>query len=144
VDPRGAFVAIAGVLLVAACFLAYYKVAQVGAPTPDSYTVLAHQFGAWRVAILVVAVLGVLVGSLNSALRVGMTGAVAVFITMRLLALAQLGLWIAALLDKTSHGVIPASAAPGSYTTTVTWVAYAALALSGIALAGSLSSLGRR
>jgi len=144
VDPRGAFVAIAGILLAAACFLPYYKVAPLGASTSVSYTVIAHQFGAWRVAILAVAVLCVPVGIVDSALRVGMTGAVAALITMRLLALAQLGLWIVALLDKTSHGVIPALAAPGSYTTKVTWVAIAALAFAAVALASSLASLGRR
>ncbi len=144
VDPRGAFVAIGGLLLVAACFLPYYKVSGPGGSASVSYTVIAHQFGAWRVAILAVAVLCVLVGLLNSALRVGVTGAVAVFITMRLLAVAQLGLWVAALLDKQSHGVIPAVAPPGSYTTKLTWVAIAAVAISVIALAGSLASLGRR
>jgi hypothetical protein len=144
VDPRGAFVAVTSLLLVAACFLPYYKVSAAGTSGSVTFTVIAHHFGAWRLAILALAGICVLAGIINSTLRVGMSGAVAVLLAMRLLALGQLALWIVALVDKSSKDVIPVLAAPGSFTTKVTWVAFAAVALAVVALSGSLASIGRR
>jgi|GEM_PF-4398589 len=140
VDPRGAFVAGLSLVLVGACFLPYYKVSVAGTVVAK-FTVIDHAFGSWRVAILAVSGLCVVIGILNSALRVGKRGAVTVFFTMRVLVLCQLGLWIAAMVDRTWHGlVVP----PGITSTSLTWVAIVAVAVAVGALGGSVAAMGTR
>lgn len=140
VDPRGAFVAVASLLLVGACFLPYYRLYSPRGVLTVSFTVIDHSFGQWRLAIVVVSALCVVIGIVNSALRVGMSGAVTVFFAIRVLVLCQLGLWIAALVDRTWHGGALATGA----TIKLTWVAYAAVVLAVVALGGALASIGKR
>jgi len=141
VDPRGGFAAVLSLLLVGACFLPYYMFTPSAVNLPvTNATVLDHAFGPWRIAILVVAVLCVLVGIVNSVLRVGVRGAVGVFFALRVLALAQLALWVVALIDRSWSGVVPL--APGA-SVSVTWVAYVAVLVAFATLGGSVASLGK-
>ena len=134
------FVAVASLLLVGACFLPYYRLYSPRGVLTVSFTVIDHSFGQWRLAIVVVSALCVVIGIVNSALRVGMSGAVTVFFAMRVLVLCQLGLWIAALVDRTWHGGALATGA----TIKLTWVAYAAVVLAVVALGGASASIGKR
>ena len=146
VDPRGAFVAVLSLLLVAACFLPYYRVTVIrgsGSSASTTFTVMAHAFGTWRLCFVVVAGLCVITGIVNSALRVGHSGAVAVFFVMRILVVGQLGLWIAAAADRSSKLALGVPAGVVT-TTTVTWLAIVAIGLALGAVGGSLASIGRR
>jgi hypothetical protein len=140
VDARGIFVATTSALLVAACFLPYYTVTG-GTALQTTYTVIAHQFGEWRLALLGVAVVTVVVGIANSILRVGQRGAVGVFFTLRFLVIIQLALWIAVIFV---HHFVYVTSIPSALevSVTVSWVAYAGAAVALVGVAGSVSSMG--
>jgi hypothetical protein len=137
VDLRGAFAAILSLLLVAGCFVPFYSVHVANSKAVTTLTVLDNAYPEWRVVILIVSVLCVLVGLGNSVLRVGTSGAVPVFVALRVLVIAQLGLWVYAFVARVPHHASPA------LSFAVTWEAYAAMAAAFIALAGSLASIGR-
>lgn len=144
VDPRGAFVAVFCLLILLACVLPYYRavgpggVVAVGGPT---LRVASAAFGSWRAVLPAIAVVTAAFGVADSVLRVGSRGAVGVLAALRLLALAQLGLWI---LVAFFHPVPVASRAAVGAEVTVTWVAWAAIAAAAIALAGSFASMSRQ
>jgi hypothetical protein len=131
-DPRGLTVALLSALLIGACFLPYYRLSlTVGAGTlVFHYKVVDHLFGSWRVFVLPgVAVLCIVLGLFNTAIKPGPRRAVIVFFALRIAVLAQLGLWVFVCVDRTSTVQVPAGAA---VTTAVTWVGYVAI---GVALA---------
>jgi hypothetical protein len=145
VDPRGAFVAALSVLLLVACLLPYYRVIPAGSAglaSPVHYQVVAGAFGAWRAVLPAVAGAGVVIGVANWLMRATTRGAVLVFVTLRLLTLAQLGLWVLVAIDRMTtrglkaeiHGTLV------SPSVTVTWVAWAAIAVAVAAMAGSFAS----
>lgn len=148
-DPRGIFVGAASLLLVVACALPYYHVISAGRSglqTANDYTVLESAFGRWRLALPAVGVLAILVGVLNSFLRAGATGAVGVFVALRLVALVQLGLWILVTVDRkvaVAHAAIPALVpAPGTTPViAVTWLAWPAIGVAAAALVGSFAAM---
>jgi hypothetical protein len=128
--------------LLGACCLPYYKVSIPSHPLMSS-TVIGHQLGAWRIAIPGVAVLAVLFGIVNSILRVGVKGAVPIFVGLRVLCFAQLGLWIMAIfVHRYGTGVM--SPTPSHVGVTVGWLAYSAVPVAAVALVGSFASLRRR
>jgi hypothetical protein len=140
VDPRGAFVAVLCLLLLMACYLPYYRVAVPGSTTDvgsHTFTVMAGTFGAWRVAIPSIAALSVIFGIVNSILRAGSRGAVGTFVVMRLLVLADIGLWALAAVYHHDQGPL------ASLPTSVTWVSWAAVVVAVMALLGSLASMGK-
>jgi len=153
-DPRGVFVAAASLLLLGACALPYYHVVSAGDSglrASHDYTVVRNAFGSWRVALPAVGALAIVVGVVNSMLRAGATGAVSVFVALRLAALAQFGLWIVVALDRqvvVAQVASPATSSPppvpaGGTTPTigVTWLAWIAIGIAFTALAGSFAAM---
>jgi len=141
VDGRGVFVAAVGLVLLGACFLPYYTVSYgLGAQT--TYTVMDTALGVWRLLLPAVAAATVVVGVANSMLRVGQKGAVGVFYALRFLVLGQLVLWIVPIVVH--HLRATSSVAGGAAAdVTVGWLAYSGAAVALVALAGSLSSMGK-
>lgn len=137
-DARGAFVVVVSLLLVAACFVPYYNVSRTFNGSLHM-TVANHALGQWRVAIPAVCILTALVGVVNSILRVGQTGAVAVFFVLRLLVFAQLGAWVVPIVLKK----IPTSVTPHPPTLTFGWAAYVCIGVALIAVFGSFASIGK-
>ena len=128
-----------------ACLLPYYRVIPAGSAglaSPVHYQVVAGAFGSWRAVLPAVAGAGVVIGVANWLMRATTRGAVLVFVTLRLLTLAQLGLWVLVAIDRMTtrglkadiHGTLI------SPSVTVTWVAWAAIAVAVAAMAGSFAS----
>jgi len=137
-DPRGLFVAVMSALLLGACFLPYYRVlltVGTGSITAE-YKVVDNLYGSWREVLPAIAALCILIGLVNTALRVNRKGAVTAYFTLRVVAVAQLGLWIFVFVDRTSKARVPLDA---TVHTTVTWVGYAAIAVAAIALAATFA-----
>ena len=114
VDFRGIFVAGVSLLLLPACFLSYYSLqgaTRSGVGVHATFTVLAQAFGSWRVVIPYLAALCVVIGVVNSLLPVAATGAVTVFVTLRVAVVAQLAVWIVAAVERTPTA--PAGSAGG-------------------------------
>ncbi len=141
VDFRGIFVAGVSLLLLPACFLSYYSLqgaTRSGVGVHATFTVLAQAFGSWRVVIPYLAALCVVIGVVNSLLPVAATGAVTVFVTLRVAVVAQLAVWIVAAVERTP------TAPAGAPAAAVTWVAWAAIAVAVVAVLGSLASMAKR
>lgn len=144
-DQRGAFVAAFSAFLLVACFLPYYRVATVGGiplNQPRTFTVIDSVFGGWRIALAMVAVVALGLGTTNSILRVGSRGAVGILSLLRFVALIQLGLWILVMVDRQVESTGPVGASLGANpTVALTWVAWAAVAAAAVALAGSFATM---
>lgn len=141
-DPRGIFVAVVSALLLPACALTYYNVpgvTRLGKKVTPTYTVIAHAFGSWRVLLPVLAGLAIVVGIVNAFMQVAAPGAVTVFVALRLVVIAQLGLWVLAAVQRTPHGAAFGSGG----IVTVTWVAWAAIGIAAVAVLGSFASMGK-
>lgn len=144
-DQRGAFVAAFSAFLLVACFLPYYRIAAVaGVPLSQgrTFTVVDSVFGGWRVALPLVAIVALGLGTTNSILRVGSRGAVGILSLLRFAALVQLGLWILVMVDRQVEGTGPVGASLGANATVaLTWAAWAAVAAAAVALAGSFATM---
>jgi hypothetical protein len=140
VDYRGIFVSGISVLLLPACLLTYYNllgVTRSGVAVHATFTVVAQAFGSWRIVIPGLAALCVVIGVVDSLLPVAATGAVTVFVALRLAVLAQLAVWIVAAVERTP--TTPAHAPAAS----LTWVAWVAIGVASIAVLGSLASMAK-
>lgn len=137
--------AVFSAFLLVACFLPYYRVAAIGGvplSQPRTFTVIDSVFGGWRVAVPIVAVVALGLGTTNSILRVGSRGAVGLLSLLRFVALIQLGLWVLVMVDRqvASTGSVGASLG-AKPTIALTWVAWAAVAAAAVALAGSFATM---
>jgi len=139
-DGRGIFVSGASVLLLPACLLTYYAldgVTRSGRHVHATLTVVASAMGSWRVAIPILAGLCVVAGVIDAFLPVAASGAVTVFVILRVAVVAQLGVWILTAVLRTP--TVPA----GSPAASVTWVAWVAIGVAAIGVLGSLASKAR-
>jgi hypothetical protein len=140
-DFRGVFVGGVSALLLPACFLTYYTVqgaTRSGLGVHATFTVVAHAFGSWRIVIPCLAGLGLVLGVVNSLLPVAASGAVTVFVALRVTVAAQLAVWIVAAIQRTPK------TPPGAPAAGVTWVAWAAIGIALVAVLGSLASMAKR
>jgi hypothetical protein len=145
VDPRGAFVVLVSLVLVAACFGPYYTVPGgiLGSAHSQTFAVISGTFGSWRIVIPGVCVLTAAIGILNSILRVGQRGSVLVFFLMRVMVFCQLAVWLAPIFVHHYVGTVPHSATLPDATVGVGWYGYSCGAVAFVAIAGSMATMGK-
>lgn len=136
-DLRGAVYAVAALLVVVSTLLAWYRVSSVAHPDLlRRATVYSPLYRGWYLLVPLVAGAGVVVGVANWLLRPGDTGAVAVFILLRLLGVASVAVTVAAVVvhqPTAGHHL-----GHGPYSVGLLWPA---LAAAGAAVVGLLVSL---
>ncbi|MCL5445426.1 MAG: hypothetical protein M1121_05130 [Actinobacteria bacterium] len=112
-----------------------------GQSTTTSLTMFDHGYGGWRFILAAVLALSVVIGVINSILKVGDKGAVFVFVVLRVLCLAQLGMIVAAIVIKTPQGIV----VPHGFTSSVSllWPIWPLLAVGVIAMGGALAAQGK-
>lgn len=143
-DPRGIFISFASLIALALMFLPVYSFTLVdpaGHPLSTSLTMFDHGYGGWRFILAAVLALSVVVGVVNSILKVGDTGAVFVFVVLRLLCLTQLAMIVASIVIKTPRSVL----IPHGFTSSVSllWPIWAMLAAGVVAMGGALAAQGK-
>jgi hypothetical protein len=148
VDARGVFVSLASAVVLVATFLPWYTVTpqhgaagRVLASLTGQLTILDHGFGGWRFAIPAIALVAVAAGIVDALIRAGQRFALLSFVVVRVLVLAQLGLVIGAMVDRTPKGLDVGSTV--RLFVDVRWPVWGALAAAVVALGGSLAASGR-
>ncbi len=134
-DHRGLFAAVAALFALLLTFLDWYTW-NVGSSIRH-FTIYSEQYSGWYVAIPLVLGLAVLVGLLNFALRPGDPGALAVFITLRVLAVGAVGLIACAMWFRVPKGAPTGYLAP---TVALKWPMLVALGMSLVMVASSLAT----
>lgn len=132
-------VSAASALLLGACFLPWYVLTAAGSPTAlgdPLVSILDAPFGGWRMAIPLVAAVAVVCGIFDALLRADAPGAMASFIALRALVLAELALVVLALVSRTPNG---AAGALG-VATSLHWPAWGALGCAIVAVGGSFAA----
>jgi hypothetical protein len=110
-DPRGAVIAAASAVAVIVTFFPWYRYNAIEGSSGTARAVLgsaslyAHGYGGWRLLIPLLAILALVLGLGNWLLRPGDRGAVMVFVVLRLVVLALLGLTVAAVFQHAPNGV---------------------------------------
>jgi hypothetical protein len=135
-DYRGLFAAGTGIVIVVLTFFPFFTWA-IG-DTSKEMTIWNTLYSGWYVAIPFVALLAILVGLLNFFLRPGDPGALAVFILLRLLAVASVALIACAMYFRTPSGVRTTGALAPEIS--LRWAIIAALGVALVMLAASLAS----
>jgi hypothetical protein len=136
-DHRGLFAAGWALDIVVLTFFPFYFW-RVGPNATKEFTIWSPQYSGWYVAIAFVGVIAILVGLLNFLLRPGDPGALAVFILLRLLAVASVALAALAMYFRTPNGT--PTTGPLAPVISLRWPIIAALGAAVIMLASSLAS----